>query len=218
MKNAIKKLCLAVGGIAMCVNGQLKADILPVSPVEGGTVALHNARQIAFLSMPQAERKANFSDQVFRDSLHEGSWHPEKVMLRWMVSKNTTAPYTVTLYEADDPQPVESFCTDKTEVAVENLKIATQYKWRVKSANGDEFNGTFTTADLAPRMLRIENVPNFRDFGGRIGLDGRRIRQGLLYRSAGLNDNAEPVKSFSQENYRQKAAGGRNTLIFILLI
>ena len=199
MKNAIKKLCLAVGGIAMCVNGQLKADILPVSPVEGSTVALHNARQIAFLSMPQAERKANFSDQVFRDSLHEGSWYPEKVMLRWMVSKNTTAPYTVTLYEADDPQPVESVCTDKTEVAVENLKIATQYKWRVKSANGDEFNGTFTTADLAPRMLRIENVPNFRDFGGRMGLDGRRIRQGLLYRSAGLNDNAEPVKSFSQE-------------------
>lgn len=199
MKNTAKKLCLAVGGIVMCVNGQLNADILPVSPAEGSTVSLHNARQKAFLTMPQAERKANFSDQIFRNSLRESSWHPEKVVFRWMISKKTVGPYTVTLYEAGKAQPVETLCTDKTEVAVDNLKIATQYKWSVKSANGDEFNGSFKTADLVPRLLRVENVPNFRDFGGRIGLDGRRIRQGMLYRSTGLNDNAEPVTSFSQE-------------------
>ena len=29
-----------------------------------------------------------------------------------------------------------------------------------------------------------------RDFGGRIGLGGRRVKQGLVYRSGGLNDNA----------------------------
>ena len=33
-------------------------------------------------------------------------------------------------------------------------------------------------------------MPNVRDLGGWRGLDGRRIRQGLVYRSAGFNDNA----------------------------
>ena len=199
MENTTKKLWLAVGAIAVCASAQLNADILPVSPTDGSTVSLHNARQKAFLTMPQAGRKANFSDQIFRNSLRESYYHPEKVVFRWMISKQTVAPYTVTLYEKGDPQPVETVCTDKTEVAVDNLKIATEYKWHVKSANGDEFTGSFKTEDLPPRLLRIENVPNFRDFGGRIGLDGRRIRQGMLYRSAGLNDNAEPVKTFSQE-------------------
>ena len=199
MENTIKKLWLAAGLIVMSATGQLNADILPVSPTDGSTVSLHNARQKAFLTMPQAERKANFSDQVFRNSLRESYYHPEKVVFRWMISEKTVGPYTVTLYEKGNPQPVETVCTDKTEVAVDNLKIATEYKWHVKSVNGDEFTGSFKTEDLPPRLLRIENVPNFRDFGGRIGLDGRRIRQGMLYRSAGLNDNAEPVTSFSQE-------------------
>ena len=30
-----------------------------------------------------------------------------------------------------------------------------------------------------------------RDLGGRVGLDGRRVRQGLVFRSAGLNENAK---------------------------
>ena len=58
MKNAAKKLCLTVGGIIMGSMGQLNADILPISPENGSTVSLHNARQKAFLTMPQAERKA----------------------------------------------------------------------------------------------------------------------------------------------------------------
>ena len=49
MKNAAKKLCLTVGGIIMGSMGQLNADILPISPENGSTVSLHNARQKAFL-------------------------------------------------------------------------------------------------------------------------------------------------------------------------
>jgi len=40
------------------------------------------------------------------------------------------------------------------------------------------------------RFRHLPGVPNMRDLGGLVGLDGRRIRRGLLYRSAGLNGNA----------------------------
>ena len=91
-----------------------------------------------------------------------------------------------------------------------NLEIATRYYWRVTSniTCGRTFHprncscadrrppttsatGTFTTADFAPRCLALEgHVKNFRDLGGRFGLGGRRVRQGMIYRSQGLNANS----------------------------
>lgn len=51
--------------------------------------------------------------------------------------------------------------------------------------------GTFRTADLAPRWIEIEGrVKNIRDFGGRKTVDGRRVRQGMIFRGQGLNDNS----------------------------
>ena len=40
------------------------------------------------------------------------------------------------------------------------------------------------------RFVHLGGVPNMRDFGGLRTLDGRSFKKGLLYRSAGLNNNA----------------------------
>ena len=91
-----------------------------------------------------------------------------------------------------------------------NLEIGTRYYWRVTSdvtcgkfgharacscpdrrPSVTSETGTFVTEDLAPRWIEIEGrVGNFRDLGGRKGLDGKRVRQGMIYRSQGLNDNS----------------------------
>ncbi len=91
-----------------------------------------------------------------------------------------------------------------------NLEIATRYYWKVTSdltcgrfahprkcscknrrPSIVSATGTFTTEDLAPRWINIEGrVGNFRDLGGRHTADGRRVRQGMIYRSQGLNDNS----------------------------
>ena len=91
-----------------------------------------------------------------------------------------------------------------------NLEIATRYYWRVtsditcgrfshsrecacpdKRASVTSETGSFTTEDLAPRWLDIQGgVGNFRDLGGRLGLGGRRVKQGMIYRSQGLNENS----------------------------
>ena len=97
----------------------------------------------------------------------------------------------------------------RIEVPRVNLEIATRYYWRVGCRNRCGFGchpnhvceqckhyaetpiSSFVTEDFAPRWIAVEgNVHNFRDLGGRIGLDGRRVRQGLAYRGQGLNDNS----------------------------
>ena len=51
---------------------------------------------------------------------------------------------------------------------------------------------SFRTGLQGSRWMRLEGrVSNFRDLGGKTGLDGRRFRQGLVYRGQGLNDNSE---------------------------
>ena len=102
-----------------------------------------------------------------------------------------------------------------------NLEIGTRYYWKVTSnvtcgqfAHGrkcpcknrkpsvESEAASFVTADLAPRWIEIEgNVGNFRDLGGRRGRDGKRVRQGMVYRGQGLNNNSP-----------DGAAKGRNRL------
>ena len=112
----------------------------------------------------------------------------------------------------------KSVTKDKVEyefaVPCVNLEIATTYYWQVSSditcgkfgharkcecegrkPSHDSAVGSFVTEDLAPRWITIEGstartVGNFRDLGGRIGLGGKRVRQGLVYRCQGLNDNS----------------------------
>ena len=101
----------------------------------------------------------------------------------------------------------------RIEVPRANLEIATRYYWKVVCRGrcggldwyfcGPKHDckecktvvetpvSEFVTEDFAPRWIALEGrVGNFRDFGGRIGLGGRRVRQGLVYRGQGLNDNS----------------------------
>ena len=97
----------------------------------------------------------------------------------------------------------------RIEVPMANLEIATRYYWKVIGRGRCGFDcgpkhgckeskrkvespvSEFRTEDFAPRWIAVEGrVGNIRDFGGRIGLGGRRVRQGLVYRGQGLNDNS----------------------------
>ena len=53
---------------------------------------------------------------------------------------------------------------------------------------------TFKVDGAAPRNLKVGNMPNCRDMGGRTTYAGGKIRQGLIYRTAGNKfDNSSPV-------------------------
>ncbi len=172
-----------------------------VSPKEGATVSTLTAEMKAYLAQPRAERVKQFADPAERKRIAKFGDRPQKTLLSW----NCTLPaatgtvWSVKVRRAKDGAVVFTGKTHKNSLEIDNLEIACDYKWRVKGTVGDgtplRADGTFRTEDIAPRLIHLSRVHNMRDLGGRVGLNGRRVRQGIVYRSAGLNSNAHNSKS-----------------------
>jgi len=172
-----------------------------VSPKEGATVPILTPDMKAYLAQPRAARVEQFADPAARKRIAKFGDRPQKTLLSW----NCTAPgatgvvWSVKVRRAKDGAVVFTAKTSKSSVEIDNLEIACAYKWRVKGKAGDgallRAEGTFCTEDTAPRLIHLSRVRNVRDLGGRVGLNGRRVRQGRVYRSAGLNANASKSKT-----------------------
>ena len=76
-------------------------------------------------------------------------------------------------------------------VKVDNLLGGSKYYWRVTVGDESEI-GSFSTVYGEIRPIRIEGLINHRDMGGRVNSDGRRIKQGLIYRGGCFDDLLEP--------------------------
>ena len=195
----MKRTLLPVAALLFAASAVSAAEPAPLkllAPAEGATVPLLNERQKAFLAMPHAERIAAYSNETFRSELRKTAGYcPKPVRLEWEdgATNGVRTVYTVEVRRRPDGTPVFRADTVGTCVEVDNLEIAREYEWTVHAnALGHESaTGTFRTEDRAPRLIRGGAVPNVRDLGGRVGLGGRRVRQGLVYRSAGLNENAK---------------------------
>ena len=71
---------------------------------------------------------------------------------------------------------------------------------------------SFSNGERFPRWVDLKGVPNARDLGGLVGLDGRAIRKGVAIRCAGINGNAtwQMIDKALYEKYRQE--GGLDAL------
>ncbi|MBQ4480571.1 MAG: tyrosine-protein phosphatase [Victivallales bacterium] len=84
---------------------------------------------------------------------------------------------------------------NKTYIGIANVcnfMVGKTICWRVKgtTVSGKTVTspvGVFQTEDLLPRQITLPGVDNVRDVGGWRTKDGRRMKQGLIFRSAGLN-------------------------------
>ena len=151
-----------------------------------GVVSLQTPGQKAYFEMVRSVRENSFSNATFRAAMCATGDRPAPVALNWGAGE---PPYAVTVTR--DGESVWSATLPARSAEVFNLEIARTYEWMARDAKDNVVGaGRFRTADEAPRFIRIPGVPNVRDLGGRIGLGGRRIRQGLVYRSAGWNENA----------------------------
>lgn len=92
-------------------------------------------------------------------------------------------------------EPMEYTLSEgRTKVDVYYLKTGTVYYYRfdVTLSDGEiaKVGGRFKTAQ-GPRVLSVEGVANMRDIGGWNTSDGKRIKQGILYRGAELDGVVE---------------------------
>ena len=170
------------------------------SPKEGATVPTLTPDMKAYLAQPRAERVKQFADPAERKRIAKFGDRPQKTLLSWTCTlpAATGTVWSVKVRRAKDGKVVFTAKTSKNSVEIDNLEIACDYRWRVKGMVGGALlraEGTFRTEDMAPRLIHLSRVHNMRDLGGRVGLNGRRVRQGIVYRSAGLNANARKSKS-----------------------
>ena len=75
------------------------------------------------------------------------------------------------------------------EATVYNLLAGESYQWQVAVGAMMSGVGQFTVSDTLPRILFVEGLSNIRDIGGYTTTDGKRIRQGLLFRSSEADTN-----------------------------
>lgn len=175
-------------------------SITILAPAEGAVVPLLSDGQKAFFDLPEAERRERFRDPAWRHGLEQLGHRPRPVLLRWSWTKNSDPPgnYHVALErrglgDLDDFEPAGEFVAAVPWLEIPNLESGRTYRWTVSGENRGVASGTFSTEARAPRLLDVPGIPNARDLGGWTGRDGRRVRQGVFFRTAGLNDNASDL-------------------------
>ena len=200
MKKILLFALLAVASIVRAT-----ATLTLTAPAEGETVPLLSEEQKSYLDTPRTERVLHFADPSFRKTMRSWGYYPQKVRLAWDWKDDSEAhtKFTVQVFRKPDNVPVFLADTVSNEITLDNLEIARTYGWMVIAKNLGQVRavaqGSFKTEDHAPRLIRIPGVPNVRDLGGRIGLDGKRVRQGMVIRTAGLNENASHLYYTEEE-------------------
>lgn len=199
------------------------AEIVLLEPEDGAVMPTLTDPQKAYLKMRREERREKFADKEFRNKemgmpaeripgekeARKAYW-PKTTHLRWEAKDGTE--YTVKVVDKKKGDVVFEGKIAKGDAYVDNLEIAAEYEWSV-SAGDDTAKRSFKTEDMPPRLIRYPGVPNVRDLGGRVGLDGHRVKQGMIIRSAGLNENAgdayytlEELKELGKDDEIKKSA------------
>lgn len=187
-------MCLksVASALVLLVSAEALATVDLVLPQEGEVVSLLNDRQKKYLSMPTDVRVKGFDDPVARARRSTIGSVPDPVVLVWSGVEWDVTPAEVEVRRDSDGKVVfrrDVSLRTQNVCPVYNLETGAKYSWRVRVAGEESPWGHFETA-AGPRLLSVEGVPNFRDLGGYVGYGGRRVRQGLIYRSSCANRTA----------------------------
>ena len=157
-------------------------------PVNGADICLANERIIGW-----------YAGYDFRTTDTDAHWleadifTPSVPVIKWTVGEDAKY-YKVYVSTNGDLEKAQCYLTNLTELSLEHLYVDTVYYWYVDAVYGEYTVRsevfTFTTMKT-PRTVDIEGVSNSRDLGGYITLDGKKIKQGMIYRSAKLDDITE---------------------------
>lgn len=159
-----------------------------LTPQNGSTFCLANSRIEGWYE--NYDYKTTDTDAHW---LEEDIFLPECPTFTWSVGE-IALYYKLYISENADMSEAECYLTSSTSVTVEHLYTSTTYYWFVDAVFGgytvrsEIFH--FSTEE-SPRTVDVEGVSNVRDLGGYVTEDGKVIKQGLIYRSAKLDDITE---------------------------
>ena len=158
-----------------------------IRPDNGSTVSLQTPTQIAFAENSRDYAAPDFDWRNLTQTTDPDCSIPAPVVFEWdgdgeavlQISREETFDSLVRAVTAEDT------------AAVYNLEIGRTYFWRVICGKETSEVRCFRTEDRAPRWISIDGTTNVRDLGGWKTMDGKRIRQGLLYRGSEMDIHKE---------------------------
>ncbi len=148
-----------------------------IRPVEGETVELLTEHQRAFSARGDV---APIDWLNLKRSSGEDCTFPKKAEFLW---EGEAEQAVLEISERADFAGAWKIPAQGGRAAVGNLKMNTRYFWRV---NGSEAR-SFTTEAAAPRWIEAEGISNVRDMGAWRTKDGKRVRQGLIFRGSEMD-------------------------------
>ena len=163
-----------------------KMVITATSPSDGKNVCLANKTV-----------KEVYVDYVVgkSDELSDGTdkFKGSPVVLKW-AAKPAYDNYAVNISLSADLKDGEAYETVEPSLTLTDLFVGETYYWQVssevdgKTVKSDLF--TFTT-DASPRTIYLDGVSNTRDIGGYKSINGKKLKQGMIYRGGNPDDITE---------------------------
>ena len=165
------------------------AALVIIAPKDGSVVPTQRDGQKAYLEEKRTERFIRMDNPADRAKLLAIGSTQKPLKLEW--SGETNAVYGLAI-SPDGGQTADLFVlTNRTTAYITNLELGRTYRWRVRRFGAEESaEASFPTEPTAPRFLRAEGVSNFRDLGGWRTPDGKRVRENMIFRSAGLRSSS----------------------------
>lgn len=166
-------------------NNALENLTLGIYP--GNDIDFHTEKQANYLldSYSNISKYANGSSNTDTSK-------PQPIRLKYgRGDAPANATFKILVSERPDFVDAWTYETKDNFVDVYNCKLNTKYYWKLSEINEEMTSYptfSFTTKDTSIRNLNIGTISNARDLGG--VSTSVRLRQGLIYRSAGLNWNA----------------------------
>ncbi len=160
-----------------------------------------NGASVNFASSTAQSYYAGFSaNTTFTSNYTRGddsALYPQNLTFSWTASDNATS-YTLYVSQNSDALGGDVITLADTSYTHKTLYYGKTYYWKVAATNGTAVAETevrnFTTAD-GIRVLHVPDVSNFRDIGGYTTTDGYRVKQGMAYRGAALDESDGTPKS-----------------------
>lgn len=97
--------------------------------------------------------------------------------------------YTVYLSTKSDYSDAKMYSVTENSCDVINLLIGTRYYWKAVPNEGEAIEGTFKTLPMTPRYITTDFLQNVRDLGGWTTLQGKKVKQGLIFRGCEFNNS-----------------------------
>jgi len=167
--------------------------IVSTIPATGNAYDVRNDKVKDYVDNFEKEYSAKYKS-------HGDQYKNKPLVLSW----NTTKPFDSFIVDVSDDKSFatyKSYSCFENRIAIENVKTDHTYYWQVScvengiiSSSGEIYE---VYVEKAPRLVNVDCVTNTRDIGGMYA-GNKRIKQGMAYRSARLDD---------------VSAKGKNTLV-----